>query len=455
MTKQASGLWRSDLVQSLAAVVLRLGAAAANYGLFALAARSVGPDGFGVFSTYFSAAMLAGLLGSFGQQIFLVKEVPRARERGDVQGEFGLYVYALIVTLVAATAAGAAVIAILRVFQWEGSSGLLVAGFVLTWAFAASQTTMGALRIQERTLAAMASRDLAWRLLAIAVLAILVARASVALDAGDAFSVVAWTLPPMLALQSAWVVRHLMHRFRGVSPSFHWRSWLETSAGMAVVSLVSSADLYAYTIVLGRLLSATETGAFFAALKTVELLNLFLMAVTLVVAPELSRLAARGDAVALQRKCNAALVLQGVPALLAGILVMALAGVLLGLFAPEYAAYASLLRLLVVGMLVNAFTGATVLLLQLAGGHWLQVGLQSGALLLALGSLPVLVPQIGIQAAGVAFLITKGLWNVAAVVAIRRRFGVDPSIAGLAKASSGGLRGAWTDLRRQLTESGR
>ena len=309
-----------------------------------------------------------------------------------------------------------------------------------------------------RTLAAMATRDLGWRALAIVGLAIAagwLGSLGSRLDAAAAMTVVAWTLVPMLALQVAWVVGHVRAHYRAIRPTWRWRSWIETSAGMAVVSAISSADLYAFTIVLSSLLTATETGAFFAALKTVELLNLFLMAVTLVVAPELSRLAARGDALALQRKCNAALLLQGIPATLAGIVMIAAAGPLLRVFAPEYAAFDGLLRLLVVGMLVNALTGATVLLLQLGGLHWLQVGLQGGALALALGSLPWLVPTLGVQAAGIAFLVTKGLWNVAAIVAIRRRFGVDPSLVGLGVRAAGGAAAAWADLRRQLSERGR
>lgn len=448
-------VWRSDLAQTLLAVGIRLGAGLASYALFALAARAAGPEAFGDFSTYFSAAMLAGMLGSFGQQIFLVKEIPRAREAGDRSLEYGLHLFSTGATLVAATLAATALIAIARLVGWDGSATLLAATFVLTWTFAASQTTMGSLRVQDRTLAAMATRDLGWRTLSIVALAIAagwLGRTGDRPDAATVMAIVAWTLVPMLALQIGWVIGHVRARFRDVRPTWRWRPWIETSAGMAAVSAISSADLYAYTLVLSVLLSATETGAFFAALKTVELLNLFLMAVTLVVAPELSRLAARGDALALQRKSNAALLLQGVPATLAGIVMIVAAGPLLLVFAPEYAAYDGLLRLLVVGMLVNALTGATVLLLQLGGLHWLQVGLQGGALALALGSLPWLVPILGVHAAGVAFLVTKGLWNVAAIVAIRRRLGVDPSLAGLGIRAAGGAPAAWADLRRQLSE---
>lgn len=452
MTGRVAAAWRSDVVQSLVAVLLRLAAAAASYALFAVAARVLGPTGFGTFSTYFSAAMLAGLLGSFGQQIFLLKEIPRARERGRRDEELGLYVYALVVTVSAASLASGVVLGLVRVLGWSGSHGLLLAVFGLTWTFAASQTTMGALRVQDRTLSAMATRDLVWRMASIVTLAVVAAVWGVAIGAGGVLAILAAALVPIVGLHVVWVAGHVRRTFAGVPPRIRWRPWLETSLGMAVVSAVSSADLYAYTLVLGVLLTTTETGAFFAALKTVELLNLFLMAVTLVVAPELSRLAARGDAEKLQRKCNAALLLQGVPAVLAGVVMILVAAPLLGIFAPEYAAFAGLLRLLVLGMLINALTGATVLLLQLGGGHWLQVALQGTALALALASLPLLVEGLGVYSAGLAFVVSKGLWNVAAIVAIRRRFGVDPSLLGLAVRSSGGVRGAWGELRSQLAD---
>lgn len=455
MTARLAALWRSDVAQTLAAIGIRLGAGLASYLLFAVAARVAGPDAFGVFSAYFSAAMLAGWLGSFGQQTFLVKEVPRAREAGDAAAEYGLYLFAAIATVLAATVAAVLLAVIAVAAGWGGSPALLAASFLLAWTFAASQTTMGALRVQNRVLTAMATRDLAWRVLSIAGLAIAAGAtggALAGLDATTTMTIVAVTLPPMVLLHLVWVVRHVRGRFAGVRPRWSPRAWLDASLGMALIAVISSADLYAYTLVLTASLTSIEVGAFFASLKTVELLNLFLMAVTLVLAPELSRLAARGDAGALQRKCNAAILLQGAPAVVVGVLMLVAAGPLLRVFAPEYAAFTLLFRLLVLGMLTNALTGATVLMLQLGGLHWVQVGLQGGALALGLALLPWAVGWWGPSAAGLAFLITKGLWNVAAIVAIRRRFGVDPSLAGLARRGSGGVAGAWSDLRRQMMD---
>jgi len=448
--------WNTDLVQAAVAVAVRVTAAGASFAVFALAARVTGPAEFGTFSTLFSAAMLAGLLGSFGQQVFLVKEVPRAREAGDAEAEYGAYLFAGLTTLLGATV-GAAVVAIAAgLLASPVATPALAAVFALAWLFAASQTTMGALRVQERTLWAMTTRDVGWRALSIvgvaayAALPAAYANPAASLDAGRVLSIVAFTLVPVVAAQVAAVMQHVRRRFAGVRPRFHGRRWLESSSGMAVIGLVSSADLYGYTLVLGLLTTPAVTGAFFAALKTVELLNLFLMAVTLIVAPELSRLVAREEATQLQRKCNTAILLQGAPALVAGVAMVALASPILALFAPEYAANVGLLRLLVLGMLINALTGATVLMLQLAGLHWLQVWLQGGTLLLALASLFVTIPWFGVEAAGYAFIATKGLWNVAAIVAIRRRLGVDPSALGLLAPGAGGVAGAWRDLRSQV-----
>jgi O-antigen/teichoic acid export membrane protein len=112
----------------------------------------------------------------------------------------------------------------------------------------------------------------------------------------------------------------------------------------------------------------------------------------------------------------------------------------LSLFDPAFGAYWPLLWCLMGIMVLNALTGATVLLMQVGGMHWQQVALQGGFLLASLAALPWLAAAWGVYGVALAFGLSKLLWNLAAILLIRRNLGVDPSLAGLARG--GGLAGA-------------
>lgn len=446
----------SQLVQSLLAFAVRLATGLASFVLFAVVARVSGPNEFGTFSIFFSAAMLIGLVGSFGQQVFLVKEIPRARAAGDPATELGAYYFSGLTTVVGA-AAGALMLAVCSRFISVDVGMIAVgAGALLCSLFAVSQTTMGVLRVQERTLLAMGTRDLLWRILSLVGIVILWAwlgRQGRTVSGASAILVLAVALLPVVLLHVWLITCKLYPEVRRQRAQWKLREWIGTSAGFALIAVISSADLYVYTVVLGFLLPASATGAFFASLKTVELLNLFLMAVTLIIGPRLSFLISQGRTAALQQQCNSAIVMQGLPAVVAGAVLFAGAPWFLSFFDPSYVASANLLRLLIVGMLINALTGATTLLLQLSGLHWRQVYYQGGSLLLSVGMLPVLVPMMGVTGAAVAFIMAKCLWNVLAIHAIRGRLGIDPSLLGLFSPIGGGLASVIADLRNQMRPS--
>lgn len=446
---------KTQLMEALLAFVIRMSGGIASYALFATISRTTGPATFGAFSIAFSLAMTGGLVGSFGQQTFFVKEVPKAAAEGRPDIEKGVHVFALVSTLVCASLAALAIGLIgYNKAVFRDQYLLIASSALLTFVYAMSQTAIGGLRIQNRVLYAMASRDLLWRVIAIAgIVASLLywqtASAS-SLSAGTVMLIVAASLTPIATVHVYQVLSYASRSYASVRSNIDYRRWTDVGIGLLLVSVISSSDIYLYTIFLGNMLGREEAGAFFASLKTVELLNMFLMAVTLVTAPEISRAIASGDRLRFQRTCNRAILLQGTPAIAAAIFIIIAAPVFMWIFDPAYTSYANLLRLLAFGMLINALTGATVLILQLIDKHWLQVFYQGGSLLLSLVLLPFLLQWLGVYGVAVAFIISKLLWNVLAIRTIRKDRGVDPSLLGLSRGEAGGLRGALEELAMQF-----
>jgi O-antigen/teichoic acid export membrane protein len=442
---------QSDIWQTILAAAIRALTGAASFLLYAAVARACGPAEFGAFGVLLSAAMMIGIAGSFGQQMFLIREVSQATvaaQHGRLAG--AILFSTLVVTLGALASALIFVVAVPAIYQiWQ--IPVLVAGAAMSFLFAVSQATMGMLRADSRTLFAITSRDLVWRILSFAAVCIIASVVGAGrMDASVALLAVSLSLFPIVVVHIGMVLPKLIGALKAPTPIIAWRQWLNTSLGLAVVGVVASADLYAYMIALGALLPHTETGAFFASMKTVEFLNLFLVAVTLIIAPELAKLISADDPTQLQRRCNSAIAIQSFPAILATALVILIAPLLMWIFDPIYVGSANLLRLLAIGMLINALAGATGLMMQLAGMHWLQVLVQGGSLVLALLALTIVVPIFGLFGAAIVFVVQKLIWNTIAILALRRRLHVDPSLLGIFDNRTGGIGGLKDDLIAQL-----
>lgn len=435
--------------QTLLVFALKAVGGVSGYLLFALIARQSGVEEFGMFSVLFSAAMMAGMAGSMGQQVFLVKEVPSAQHAEDPHLEMRTYAFSLVSTVIGSAVAGIGFYLGASYFYPDAAATVAIGGALLAITFAASQTTLGALRIQNRVVLAVASRDVVWRIATAGVIAsvpwLMPART---VDAGSALLIMGGTLLLIILFHAAVISRHLRYRlsFRRIFS----RRWLQLTAGLTLVAVISSADLYIFSIALGALVPPSEVGPFFAAMKTVEVINLLLMSVALVMGPHIARAIAAKDLRRAQSECNTAIVIQGIPAAIACLAVIYFASQLLGLFDPTFVQHTDVLYVLTAGVLINALAGPTVLMLQLVDLHWRQVALQGGSLLAALSLLPVAVEHYGLLGAAYCYTLSKLAWNVAAVMACRRRAGVDPSCFGVLGFGALNRREGLQELRGRL-----
>lgn len=439
----------SSSFQSLLVFALKAVGGLSGYLLFALIARQSGAEEFGMFSVLFSAAMMAGMAGSMGQQVFLVKEVPSAQHIRDPQLEMRTYAFSIVSTVIGSAIAGLGFYLGASYLYPDAAATVAIGGALLSITFAASQTTLGALRIQNRVVLAVASRDVVWRIATAGVIASIPwVFPDRAVDAGSALLILGGTLLIIILFHAAIISRHLRLRltFRHVLS----RRWLQLTAGLTLVAVISSADLYIFSIALGALVQPAEVGPFFAAMKTVEVINLLLMSVALVMGPNIARAIAAKDIRRAQAECNNAIIIQGIPAAFSCIAVIYFASQLLGLFDPTFAQHTDVLYVLTAGVLINALAGPTVLMLQLVDLHWRQVALQGGSLLAALSLLPAAVDSYGLLGAAYCYTLSKLAWNAAAVMTCRRRAGVDPSFLGVLGFGALNRREGLHELRGKL-----
>ena len=443
---KSSRIVRGNSFQSLSVFALKAAGGLSSYLLFALIARLCGPDEFGAFSIIFSAAMIAGIAGSLGQQVFLVKEVAKAQQLEDSTLAMKTYTFSFMTTVLGALATCVLFFAVVRTMYPGGGYLVAIGGATLVLTFALSQTTLGALRVLGQVVLAVGSRDLVWRILAAGSIALLPwIFPSVHINAGIALAAMSSTLA-MIVVWHWRIIRAQLTSKLDFQNIFE-RRWLRLTAGLALVAVISSADLYVFSIVLGYIVPVDEVGPFFAAMKTVEVINLLLMSVALVIGPNIARAVAEGCPRRVQIQCNVAILIQGAPACIACIVVIAFAPEMLMLFDSSFERYANVLCVLTIGVLINALAGPTVLFLQLIDLHWRQVILQGGSLLIALSLLPILVHNYGLVGAAYCYVLSKVVWNAAAILSSRIRAGVDPSVLGLFGFGALNIKDNYRELR--------
>src|SRR5690606_899522 len=120
-------------------------------------------------------------------------------------------------------------------------------------------------------------------------------------------------------------------------------------------------------ILVGYFGSPYEAGAFFVALRTAQLLGLFVLASKVVTMPIFSRGAVAGNWRFVQDVSKLSSLICSVFALLGIFVYFAIGETLLGLFGPEYRSAVPILLILSIGYLANAMAGTLEPLLQMSG----------------------------------------------------------------------------------------
>jgi O-antigen/teichoic acid export membrane protein len=179
--------------------------------------------------------------------------------------------------------------------------------------------------------------------------------------------------------------------------------WLRTGAWMLLVTGAYQAYSQVDIAIVGSVLSKEEAGVYGAASKVAVLVQYALIALQTVIAPRISAAFATGDKALLQRLLSELARLATVFAIACGALLAIFATPVLEIFGAGFAAGSTVMRIVVLAHVVNAFTGATGFLLAMTG-HQHRLALVISVMLgLHVCALLVVVPIYGI--AGAAWVV--------------------------------------------------
>src|SRR3954454_8431424 len=96
MIKSILKLMRRDVTRGVVGtILLKVGSGALAFAVFSLAARTMSPDGFGIFATWLSVAQIAAVVGLIGQELLLVRFLNEYQARGQADLTKGVLVSSL------------------------------------------------------------------------------------------------------------------------------------------------------------------------------------------------------------------------------------------------------------------------------------------------------------------------------------------------------------------------
>ncbi len=416
------------------ALVIKVASAGLSYAMFVLLARLLPADEYGRFAFGFSLAITFSLLISFGLPVAVLRFWPEYKARGET--DLGRSFVARGFSLVWIGAVAAALIFLVLATWIAGRGTALVDPYftaiaILMCLMAVSEYCASVLRADGSIVAALAPRDVVWRVGLIAVC--------------TAFAATYLEFTAERALQAAWLclavvtVPQFLHAKRrlqvrrsdlqGRTTSAQWRRIALPMWGSAVLfGLVQQFDV----VLLGMFMSPEQTGPYFAALRTAGLMGLLLVAGNMVAAPLISGLYHGGDDSALRRMCSLLIIAIAVPTL-AGFAFIAVFGEwLLALFDPAFVSAYPLLVLLALGFTVTALAGPMPYFLQMVGKEREYLAISALVYAVVVVAQCILVPLYGAFGAAIPNAAGACLVAVWGVVLLRTRVGFDPSVVGLA-----------------------
>lgn len=423
-------LLRSKLLGSgMISLLIKVSGAGLSYLMFVAFAHLLNAQDYGVFAFSFNLAVVVSAFAGFGYSTAIMRYWPKYLAQGLPEYANGAIKMGTQLTLVGITVA-LFLGYVADHFWMVGSERNYFVVAILASTFCIGDFAAGVLRAQNSVVASMLPRDVLWRILA-PVFALVTVWCGYALGSSLAVYICAFVLLALLALQVAVVYSNLKQNTILLPAVSDWagtrKSLLPLWGAGIIFAMIQQMDV----VVVGFLVSGSETGAYFAAQKTASLLSLVLIAGGLVTAPIMATLYEKKQTQELQKLCRQMVIaIAGVTFL--GFLFLVLTGnVLLSIFNPSFTSAYYILLILAFGSMIDAVSGPTAYLMQMTSLETVYARMLAVIYVFVFVLQFIFIPRYGVIAAALSNATGVIVWNCLSIYFLRKRIGVDPSLFGI------------------------
>ncbi len=425
-------LLRAGLSKSLVSLVIKVATAGLTYAMYVILSRSMGVTEYGYFAFGLALATILSIGANFGQQTAILRYWPEAMVGGRPQQALVALRSGGAITIIAGLGVSLALILVATGVGGSGGGSVahLYAAAALILPMALAEYWSSALRSQGSVWTALGPRDLIWRLaLPLCVLAL--TALGIGLSGWEALILTAGILAAALALQ---FVLAGVRRYR-IAPGVaglgtYWQAHGKASRWFFLGTVLDAVALNADIILIGLFVAPAAAGIYFNAFRTAGLLTLFTFAITLVVAPMVAQHYHAGE----MRKAQAITALCAWAGFVFSLAVFAgfwmFGDQILALFGGTHEQGWLLLILLAVGLLFDAATGPSRIVMMMTGHERDYVRIFGGVIAAGMLVQLAVIPAFGLVGAAIVNMAARIVAQLAIAVWSRRKIGLDTSVLG-------------------------
>ena len=361
-----AGLWRS-----IASLGIKVATAGLTYLTYVVLSRTMSIDEYGHFAFGLALATVLAIAASAGQPTAILRLWSQETVAGNKSAARAAVQAGSVLTILSSIAIGLTLCVL--VYFWvlllpmQDTANHFYGAAFLVLPMALAEFNSSALRAQGSLWTALVPRDIIWRIaLPAAVLALF--SVGIVLSGPDALVLSAALLSGVLVLQFWGAMRrhYVLSPATGVTRSY-WQQWGGISRWLLLGALIETVALNADVILVGLMLNLESSGLYFNAFRTAGLMTLFTFAIELVIAPMIAQHFHAGE----MRKAQAIAAMGSASGFAFSLLVfVAFFGWgdwIMGLFGSAYAEGWLVLVLLSLGLLFDAATGPSKIVMMMTG----------------------------------------------------------------------------------------
>jgi len=395
--------------------------------------RSLGAENYGIYVFVQNWVGIPALLALLGFETSLIRFMSSYRASGEYGLMRGLLIRARTLVFVAnCTAAIAVAVTVMAMGDRLSES--------VRWTFlviCASMPFMGQRVVQN--VALLGLRRFVWSQMTSAVVAPTIsALAILAFYLWRGQGIAAYEAAGIHALASivllgagAWLVRRAAPPETWLAkPLYRTREWLRVSLPLVLVAGMQQLLNRVSIILVGMFAGTTAAGVFMIASGLAQFTSFGLVATNTVAAPLFSELHTKGAKADMQRVVSLASWASTLSALGIALLLLGAGGLLLGLFGSEFTGGSTVLSILVVSLVVDAWTGPNGAWLNMSGNqdrYGVILGVSAAMNLLL--SIPAII-YWGIEGAAVVTFVATSFKNAWVWIEVKRSLDLNASIFG-------------------------
>lgn len=426
-------------------LALRIFSMATIFVTRVLLARALGIDAFGVFSYALTWLDLLSIAAVFGLERLIVRELAVYRTQADEARAKGIIRFGLILT----TVLSIGLVGLAQLVLWLSQRQAMLR---LALAYTGAPVSFVAV---DGVYLSLALIIIGLPLLAVIRVGRAILQASQQIVVGQfpefalrpglflvllvlpLWSLTVWRAALfylLVIMVTAIISLCLLRRYRvfnATQPHYDYRRWFSSLLPLALLEGAYFINGRIAAIALGLLANSTEVALFSVAERIMTLLALTLYATNYALAPHFARFYAQGDWKQLQFITTWGARGVFLIASLTGVIFIACANPILGLFGPEFVAAQPTLIMLVVGQVFNAFTGSVTVLLTTTYRERETTRAVVMSAVLSLIANAILIPAYGAVGAAAASTLALIYWNVHLVIYARRNLGIDTTALGI------------------------